>query len=282
MKIEIVQRMKRFLLTAMIATLICSFSAKKITWVAIGDSITYLNEHPDETGNRITKGYMTMVKEKLPNIDYINQGHNGWTSGGIANEIEKLGLVKADVYSVFLGTNDWWQGRPIGTFNDYENNTGNNTLYGSFRIIIDKLRSLNKDAKIILITPMQRADFVYINDMKNNAYGSYKEKNGQKLSAFADAISAIAKKENFELVDLYNKSGMTLDKLVKYKRLKDPKTGVYKNYSYPDFIGVPFNPETDEYPYPPAAINMTFDGLHPSDKGFKIIANMLVKILKKY
>lgn len=274
--------MKRFLLTAMVAILICSFSPKKITWVAIGDSITYLNEHPDETGNRITKGYMTRVKENLPNIEYINQGHNGWTSGGIANEIEKLGLVKADVYSVFLGTNDWWQGRPIGTLNDYENSTGNNTLYGSFRIIIDKLRNLNEGAKIILITPMQRADFVYINDMKNNAYGSYKEKNGQKLSGFADAIIEIAKKENFELVDLYNKSGMTIDKLVKYKRLKDPKTGVYKNYTYPDFIGVPFNPETDEYPYPPAAINMTYDGLHPSDKGFKIIANMLEKILKKY
>ena len=274
--------MKRFLLAALVTCLICSFSPKKITWVAIGDSITYLNEHPDETGNRITKGYMTRVKEKLPNIEYINQGHNGWTSGGIANDIEKLGLVKADVYSVFLGTNDWWQGRPIGTLQDYQNNTGNYTVYGSFRIIIDKLRSLNKDAKIILITPMQRSDFVYINDMKNNAYGSYKEKKGQTLAQFADAVNTIGKYEHFAIVDLYNKSGMTLNKLVKYKRLKDPKTNAYKNYPYPAFIGVPFNPEPDEYPYPPAAINLTYDGLHPSDKGFRIIADMLVKIMRKY
>lgn len=168
--------MKNLLLVVFVVCLITSFAPKKITWVAIGDSITYLNEHVDETGNRITKGYMTRVVEKLPNINYINQGHNGWTSGGIAEEIEKLGLVKADVYSVFLGTNDWWAGRPLGTFRDYQNNRGNNTLYGSYRIIIDKLRNLNKDAKIILITPMQRADFVYIADMKNNAYGSYKKK----------------------------------------------------------------------------------------------------------
>ena len=87
-----------------------SFTPKKISWVAIGDSITYLNDHPDETGNRITKGYMTRVVEKLSNVTYINQGHNGWTSGGIAENIENLGLVPADVYSVFLGTNDWWQG----------------------------------------------------------------------------------------------------------------------------------------------------------------------------
>src|SRR4051812_39053341 len=156
--------MKRMLLVVLFACLVSSFSSKNLTWVAIGDSITYLNEHSDETGNRITKGYMTRLVEKLPNVKYINQGHNGWTSGGIANDIDKLGLVKADVYSVFLGTNDWWQGRPVGTLQDYQNSTGNYTVYGSFRIIIDKLRSLNKEAKIILITPMQRADFVYIND----------------------------------------------------------------------------------------------------------------------
>lgn len=193
-----------------------------------------------------------------------------------------MGLVKAEVYSVFLGTNDWWVGRPIGKLTDYQNNTGNNTLYGSYCIIINKLRSLNKDAKVILITPMQRADFVYIADMKNNAYGSYKEKDGQTLAQFAAAIDSIGKYEHFEVVDLYNNSGMTLDKLVKYKRLKDPQTGAYKNYSYPSFIDVPFNPETDDYPYPPGAMGVTYDGLHPSDKGYEIIADMLVKVMKKY
>ena len=258
-----------------------SFSYKKITWVAIGDSITYLNEHADETGNRITKGYMTMVTEQLPNIKYINQGHNGWTSGNIADAIEKLGIVKADVYSVFLGTNDWWQGKAIGTISDYQNNTGSGTVYGSFKIIINKLHSLNSKAKIILITPLQRSDFVYINDFKNNAYGSYKEKNSQSLAQFAEAISAIGKYEKCTVVDLYNKSGITQLNLVKYKRLKDPATaGGYRNFAYPDFTNIPFNPDTDEYPYPADAIDMTYDGLHPSDKGNKIIADMLVKALK--
>ncbi len=275
--------MKKFILLFAFAWIVVSFQKKELRWTAIGDSITYLNEHPDETGNRITKGYMTRVVEKLPHITYKNQGHNGWTSGGIAKEIEKLGLDEADVYSIFLGTNDWWQGRPVGTLSDYKNNTGNNTVYGSFRIIIDKLRSLNKDAKIILITPMQRTDFVYINNMKNAAYGSYKEKNGQTLELFSDAIKKIAKYERCELVDLYHKSGMTLKNLVKYKRLKDPQTaGAYRNYRYPQYIGIPFNAETDEYPYPVDAIDMTYDGLHPSDKGYDIIANMLVKIMKKF
>ena len=274
--------MKKIILVIAVFCTLTSFSKKEIKWVAIGDSITYLNDHTNETGNRITKGYMTMVTEKFPNITYTNQGHNGWTSGGIADAIEKLGIQKADVYSIFLGTNDWWQGRPLGSVEDYKNNTGNQTVYGSFRIIINKLRSLNNDAKIILITPMQRVDFVYINDFKNNAYGSYKNKNGQSLAQLADAINSIGAYEKFKVVDLYNKSGMTLQNLVKYKRLKDPQTGNYKNYTYPEFIGVPFNPATDEYPYPVDAIDNTYDGLHPSDKGYEIIVDMLVKIMKKY
>ncbi len=273
--------MKKLLSLLCILFLFGAFVPKPQTWVAIGDSITYLNDHPDETGNRITKGYLTLVKEKLPDLTYVNKGYNGWTAGGIAKEIETLGLGKAEVYTIFLGTNDWWQGRPIGTLLDYKNNTGNNTFFGSYRIIINKLRSLNNKAAIILITPMQRTDFVYINSAKNNAYGSYKDKNEQSLAAFAEAIHAIGTYEKLPVVDLYNSSGMTLENLVKFKRLKNPATGAYQNYPYPTYIDVPFNPETDEYPYPPESIDMTYDGLHPSDKGYAVIANMLVETMKK-
>lgn len=272
--------MKTKLLLLLLIGIFSSFSPEKITWVAIGDSITYLNDHPKETGNRITKGYMSGVVEKLPQLEYINQGHNGWTSVRIAEQIEKLGLVKADVYSIFLGTNDWWQGRTLGTLADYQNATGFNTVYGSFRIIINKIKSLNQDAKIILITPMQRADFVYIANPKNNAYGSYREKKGQKLSQFAEAVNTIGKLENIPVVDLYHTKKLKIAKLVHFKRLKDSQTGTYTNYRYPSFIDVPYNPETDEYPYPLEAIDMTYDGLHPSDKGYEVITKKLVKVMK--
>jgi hypothetical protein len=128
---------------------------------------------------------------------------------------------------------------------------GNATVYGSFRIIINKLHSLNKDAKIILITPMQRGDFVYINNFKNNAWGSYKDKKGQLLEQFADAIIAIAGYEHCKLVDLYHKSGITLHNMVKYKRLKDPQTGAYKNYPYPILLIFPLTPKQMNIPTHP-------------------------------
>jgi lysophospholipase L1-like esterase len=268
--------MKRIILFTGLVLLLIGAAPRDISWVAIGDSITYLNDHHDETGNRLTKGYLTIINEKFPHVHYVNQGHNGWTSVRIAEQIETLGLVKADVYTVFLGTNDWWQGKAIGTIQDYKNNAGPTTMYGAFKVITNKLKTLNKKAKIILMTPLQRSDFVYINGSKNNAYGSYQLKNEQSLEQFANAIIAIGKLEKFPVVDLYHDSGINQENAINFKRLKDPQTGEYKNYKYPDFVGIPFNPQTDEYPYPVEAINMTYDGLHPSDKGNKIIADLLM------
>jgi lysophospholipase L1-like esterase len=258
-----------------------SFTKKEIVWVAIGDSITYLNDHTAETGNRVSKGYLSRVVAELPNLRYINQGHNGWKSGDIASKINDLGLVKADVYTVFLGTNDWWGGRPVGTIDDYKNNTGAKSVFGSFRIIIDKIRQLNQEAKIVLITPMQRNDFVYLFNATNNAYGSYKTKNGQSLEAFANAVITIGKIENIPVIDLYHDPLLDLKNLVNFKRLKDPGTGKYVNYHYPIFTKIPFDPKNDEYPYPPTAANITYDGLHPSDKGNEIIAKKLIKTFRQ-
>jgi lysophospholipase L1-like esterase len=258
-----------------------SFTPHVIVWTAIGDSITYLNDHIDETGNRIGSGYMTKLITRYPNIKYINQGHNGWTVKGIAKEIETLGLVKSDVYTLFLGTNDWWQGLPLGTINDYKKNTGLNTTFGAYRIIINKIRILNPSAKIILLTPMQRTDFVYLFDPHNNAYGSYKSKNGQNLSQFADAVKEIGVYEHFAVADLYYKSAMSVKNLVKFKRMKDSVTGVYNNFKYPQYITIPFHPGIDEYPYPLDAIDYTYDGLHPTDKGYQVIADKLADLFKK-
>ncbi|MGE7773388.1 SGNH/GDSL hydrolase family protein [Chitinophaga sp. NPDC101104] len=273
----------KYLISTILILLSTSFTPRPLTWIAIGDSITYLNEHPNETDHRISKGYMTMVTEKLPHIQYQNQGHNGWTSGGIAEQFDKLGIGKADIYSVFLGTNDWWQGRPLGTMSDYSSNSGNGTVCGSFRIIIDKIRALNPNAHIILMAPLQRGDFVYLHNNHNNAWGSYKpNKNGQSLESFVSALDSIAQKEKITFVDLYHKSGINLKNMVNFKLLKDPSSHEPRHYKWPAWKDIPWNPETDAYPYPPEVINMTYDGLHPSDKGYAAITKMLVPVMKRY
>jgi lysophospholipase L1-like esterase len=271
---------KLLLLILLLPVLLSSYKpSKEITLTAIGDSFTYLNDHLNESNDRVTKGWITRVKEQVPGLTYINQGHNYWTTVEIAAKIEKFDLQPSDVYTIFLGTNDWANGIRLGTLEDYTNNTGTGTVNGAFRVIINKLRSLNPQAHIILITPMQRGDFVYIINPRVNGSGSYKDKNGQSLESFANAIKAIGKTEQLEVVDLYHEPRLALRLAVKYKRLRDPVTYEYKEYPYPEYINIPFS-ESDEYPYPIGAVDVTYDGIHPSDKGSTIIANMVVKVIK--
>jgi lysophospholipase L1-like esterase len=268
------------MLSLAVALVFASFTHRPMTWVAIGDSITYLNDHQDETGGRMSRGYLTDVVEHLAYIHYVNQGHNGWTTQHFARNIDKLDIPVGDVYTVFLGTNDWWHGNRIGAWRDYEQSTGDGTIYGCMRIILDKIRSLNRAAAIILITPLPRTDFVYINDAKNNATGSYKEKDGQTLEQVAAVVIDIGQHEGLKVVDLYHERKLAIPRLVHFKRLKDPRTGAYKDFRYPEYVGIPFDP-ADDYPYPAESMEMTYDGLHPSDKGHALIAKRLIKIIKK-
>jgi lysophospholipase L1-like esterase len=275
--------MKKSLACCLVLIVTVAFVAphRPLTWIALGDSITYLNDHPDETGNRLTSGYLTDVVRKLNYIHYVNQGHNGWTTQNFARSIDKLNIPLGDVYTIFLGTNDWWHGHRIGAWSDYAHATGDSTVYGCMRVLIDKIRSLTKTAPIVLISPMPRADFVYINNHSNNAYGSYKEKEGQSLEQVAEAMKDIGRHEGLVTVDLYHEKRLAVPKLVHFKRLKDPTTGTYRDFPYPDYIGIPFDPKTDEFPYPVEAIDMTYDGLHPSDAGCAVIAGQLIKELRK-
>lgn len=253
-------------------------SGKSINWTAIGDSFTYLNDHLDESENRVEKGWITRTKEQVPGLTYINKGQNYLTSVEIAYKINELDLQPSDVYTIFLGTNDWWLGVKTGTLEDYRNNTGIATLNGAYRVIIDKLRSLNPKAHIVLMTPMQRGDFVYLLNHNFNSWGSYKDQEGQSLISFVNAVKAIAKAENFELLDLYSEPRLEISHAVKYKLLKDPLTRQYKEYTYPEYTQIPFN-VGDKYPYPKEAMDVTYDGIHPSDKGCEIIAELLSKLI---
>ena len=64
--------MKRFLLLLVLTVLFVASKPRKITWVAIGDSITYLNDHQNETGNRVTKGYLTLISGEI-SAGYLRQ-----------------------------------------------------------------------------------------------------------------------------------------------------------------------------------------------------------------
>ena len=129
---------------------------------------------------------------------------------------------------------------------------------GNLAFLIDRIRAAAAPgARIIVANPTERGDFVYQFDYFNNAAGSYAPWKGQTLKQAAEAILQYAAKDGCETVDLNRCSGFSPENAVHFKRL--PLDGTLKDLPYPDYIGVPFDPSRDPYPYPPEAAWMTYD-----------------------
>lgn len=246
---------------------------RKWKWCAIGDSFTYLNDHPDETGYRVSRGYLSRIMDLIPQLELNNIGINGSTiSDWIAQPIPF-----ADLYTVLLGTNDWNCGNPLGTQEDFRVRK-EGTILGNFGILLDHIRQANPKAVIVAGNPVERADFVYLLDPFNNAKGSYADRAGVYLSDLAAQLLEACRSENIAVVDLNRESGFTQESVIRFKHVRKDET--YQNLSYPDYVGLPFDPEKDEYPYPPEAMGLTYDGLHPTDKGNEIIASLFAAGIK--
>lgn len=247
-----------------------------VKWCAIGDSFTYLDSHLDETGYRVEKGYLTRTAEKLGfPVKLYNLGINGSSTSDWIDEP----LLPADLYTILLGTNDWHSGRtPLGTAKAYqEAKTG--SILGNLGKIVGNIRALSPKAPVIVMNPVERGDFIYLEDHTNNAHGSYAPENGLWLSEVADAIIDVVKGERIYTLDLHSLAGFTPENVVHFKRVR--KDGKILKLPYPEYVGVLCDLENDPYPYPKDAVYMTYDGLHPSDMGSEKIAELLSDKIKE-
>lgn len=243
-------------------------------WCAIGDSFTYLNDHLDETNHYVKRGYLTRINDKLPALTLHNIGVNGSTT----RDWLELPLPLAEVYTVLLGTNDWHQGIPMGTTEDFLS-AAKGTILGNLGDLVKRIYAVNAQAKVLLCTPIARTDFIYLFDPYNNAQGSYAPEHGQNLADVAHGICAACAAASLPCINLFDTSGVTPENAVKFKQVRTAQ-GV-RDLPYPDYVGLPFDPASDPYPYPPEAHALTYDGLHPTDEGNEILATLIADALKK-
>lgn len=164
-------------------------------WCSLGTSISWLNENT--ASYPLTKGYQTRVMEKLAFTNFTNRAVNGGTISSAINQ-----PVLADYYTIEHGINDWGHSTPVGTINDYINNTKNGTFAATYRQVIDKIFSRNKKARVILCTPR-----------KAYGYGTYLPAhwydplNGIYLEEYANVIRQIAAYESFPVADFFAEAG---------------------------------------------------------------------------
>lgn len=162
-------------------------------WCALGTSITWYNDHP----NRFTKGYESRLLEQLKFSSWVNKGVNGGCISSALNQVEK-----ADYYTIEHGINDWGNHIPVGTMDDYINNTNNGTFAATYRQLIERIFAVNPDAKIVLCTP--RKGYGFSGYLPDHWYDPLQ---GIYLKEYADIVREIAAYEGFPVADFFNECG---------------------------------------------------------------------------
>lgn len=242
---------------------------QKIKYCALGDSITYgfiPRNYPGYPGQ--LKSYAALAAEQLhkllnKEIIFCNYGISDSTIANLPGHDPMCIRFDempddADIITVMGGTNDMRCGVPLGKMSD----RCNTTFYGALHTLCQGLYTkyigsadpaVGAKRRIILLTPpkLLDADKSFLpNTPENNANILY------QWDKWIEAIKDVAAFYSFQVVDMYNFSGINphLDRTV-----KGYEDGYFGNYN----------------PY-------ITDGTHPTQEGAEMMANLLTRnILNK-
>ena len=252
----------------------------KKTWVAIGDSFTYIDEHLDETNYRIQEGYVTKTQKLLPfDTDVIHVAING----GKTIHFVGMDFPKGDFYSILLGINDWNScgNPPLGKVEDFKDEDSRTTI-GCLGWMVRKIRSVAPTAPIFIASPVEHGWFIYQFDYRNNtqdtgkpnSIGIYCRNYGNLYRHLEDPSHGIY------YVNTHDEAGFTPENAVKFLRRQE--NGKTVDVPFEVFSKEIFDPNRYRaYPYPKEAEDMTYDGLHPSEKGGEALAKVFAKRIKE-
>ena len=210
-----------------------------ITWAELGDSFVA----PD---NNNGNGYGKIIRRKIdiPESNHHVAGFHGYSwitfykYAILSNDNKLKSITKdEDFITIGLGTNDWGANElyPIGTKEDYINNTFNNsdystyTSYGAARKVIDwLLENRGKNTpNVILLAPMHRgqlgsgssyrpSDYIIEDGVKKyientewlnknlSSKGLQTVEKGFTLLDVYEMVKWIAEYEGFTFVDFFN------------------------------------------------------------------------------
>ncbi len=192
----------------------------------MGDSMT----DPRNNSKDVPKKYWNYLQEMLGITPYVyGVSRRQWDD--IPRQAEKLKSEhgdSVDAITVFIGTNDFNAGVPIGRW--YEESEGNvtaavhgerkeykrkrrmpamdkNTFKGRINIAVERLKTLFPDKQIVLLTPIHRgkAEFGEYNLQPDE---SWQNVCGEYFSAYVEAVKEAGNVWGVAVVDLNAVSGM--------------------------------------------------------------------------
>lgn len=186
----------------------------------LGDSITDANVLKEDTH------YWGFLKEWL-DIEPLVYGKSGHQWHQIAGQADKLMEEHGDGFDaimIFVGTNDYNAGVPIGEWFSEEkvvvNADGNevervrrspvmdkNTYRGRINIVMDKLKRMYPTKQIVLLTPVHRA---YAKFGKRNVQPDESHQNacGEYVDAYIQSIKEASSIWSVPVIDTHATSGL--------------------------------------------------------------------------
>lgn len=184
----------------------------------LGDSITW--GYAPMTGEKLTRNYSELLKEKMSLEVLNNYGINSSTLASGENAFEPMCLRykqmedDVDLVIVFGGTNDYGRDDFCVKLGNKED-TDITTVYGALREICVGLKQKYPNTNLLFITPLQRAFLE--KDCKLKYATKVKNKLGYTLEDVRNAIKEICQMYEIDVFDLYEECGIdTKEDCLKY------------------------------------------------------------------
>lgn len=191
----------------------------------LGDSITDPN-----VGKNEIKHYWEFLHDWLNTTSYVYavSGKRWNDIPRQASELFKQHGDNVDAIIIFIGTNDYMSGVPIGSwYNESKEKVmaavghekglltrkkrtlimNNNTYKGCINVALDTLKKLFPTKQIILLTPLHRA-YAKFSDRNIQPDERYANKCGEYISAYVNAIKESANIWSVPVIDLNAISGI--------------------------------------------------------------------------
>lgn len=171
---------------------------KSLHGLTFGDSITWYDgknftSTHSESG-QVAKGYQSWMRE-LIGCTISNMGENGWTMPMIYGKVLTTNFSGVDFVTITSGANDAKNGVAMGTVEQIGGTFDTATYAGSMQASIEHILSVNKEMKIILLTPIKG----WYNDP-----GNYTE----IPEIIQNIIKELGALYSIIVVDMYNNSGI--------------------------------------------------------------------------
>lgn len=167
-------------------------------WNVIGDSITF------GTGSKVGNRYYDLIDSEKQFATKNIYGYFGWsiakTNNGTVYDKRTEWELSADLYTIFLGTNDYLHGSEIGTITD----STTDTLMGGLNLMLTYIMTNSPTAKIGVITPAKSICAGNTSFLEENSKGN-------TLVNYCNAIEEVCAKFGVPCYNLYENCMMNID-----------------------------------------------------------------------